>query len=533
MSAKRWWPWPRPTSTSEPVAQELAPAPEPAAPFVTQTSLYRFQFALENLFRPYLEQKNQVTLDGRVLSLDQICRESGLLGAWVALVDLQAQTQNKTVVTRWGRHGGLVDLLPLGWRSDQVDVEASLVALVAPWLEKSHVELGGVFLPVAEGAALGKLVGVPPSILNWKHPKEAEMVDLTTPGLLAQGKRLPESNEIDAIVANLTRQASWPASPSPPSPAPAAVPPAPASVPVNPRVVGRRYLWCRTGVPPVRGVELDLYEATVNRLEQGLDVIGWPHPDVWRGLRQEFPWALAACQEIEKLAELAHFVKQPGFRLPPLLLVGAPGNGKTRLAERLAEIAGVPRFGISGAGRNNGQVLVGVGRSWSNCQPGGLLQFIAKRGVANPVVVLDELDKASQQTQYGDLASALLPFLEPESAKAVTDDFLMGETDMSGVSWIATANDASVLPGPLLSRFKVIEVGHPSWDHLPVLCEGIRWDLARQFEVPVGNLPEFTPTDLARLRKQMGPTFSARQARLACEAVLAERARMGRLEMVR
>ena len=172
MSAKRWWPWPRPTSTSEPVAQELAPAPEPAAPFVTQTSLYRFQFALENLFRPYLEQKNRVTLDGRVLSLDQICRESGLLGAWVALVDLQAQTQNKTVVTRWGRHGGLVDLLPLGWRSDQVDVEASLVALVAPWLEKSHVELGGVFLPVAEGAALGKLVGVPPSILNWKHPLE-------------------------------------------------------------------------------------------------------------------------------------------------------------------------------------------------------------------------------------------------------------------------------------------------------------------------------------------------------------------------
>ena len=172
MSAKRWWPWPRPTSTSEPVAQELAPAPEPAAPFVTQTSLYRFQFALENLFRPYLEQKNRVTLDGRVLSLDQICRESGLLGAWVALVDLQAQTQNKMVVTRWGRHGGLVDLLPLGWRSDQVDVEASLVALVAPWLEKSHVELGGVFLPVAEGAALGKLVGVPPSILNWKHPLE-------------------------------------------------------------------------------------------------------------------------------------------------------------------------------------------------------------------------------------------------------------------------------------------------------------------------------------------------------------------------
>ena len=512
----------------------------PPAPLFTQTSRYRFQSILESVFQPYLARNNRVTLDGRVLALEHICRDSGLLGAWVALADLKAREDGRVLVTRWGKHGGLVDLLPLSWRSDLVDVDDLLVSLIAPWLEQDHIELGAVFMPVAEAAALGNIPGIAPCILGWRHPEGVEIIPLVKPATLPGASSSADMAELfcpagQRDVAECLVAEADEANEEPEMKDDLRVP-ASAVVQAHSersRVVGRRYLWCNTGVPPVRRSELDLYEATVKRLEQGLDVIGWPHPEVWRGLRQEFPWALAACQEIEKLAELAHFVKQPGFRLPPLLLVGAPGNGKTRLAERMAEIAGVPRFGISGAGRNNGQVLVGVGRSWSNCQPGGLLQFIAKRGVANPVVVLDEVDKASQQNQYGDLASALLPFLEPESAKAVTDDFLMGETDMSGVSWIATANDASVLPGPLLSRFKVIEVGHPSWDHLPVLCEGIRQDLARQFEVPVDNLPELTSTDLARLRKQMGPTFSARQARLACEALLAERARLGRLEMVR
>jgi len=109
----------------------------------------------------------------------------------------------------------------------------------------------------------------------------------------------------------------------------------------------------------------------------------------------------------------------------------------------------------------------------------------------------------------------------------------MAELDYSGLSWIATANDASILPAPLLSRFKVIEVGRPRAEHLPLLCESVREDLAAQYEVPVENLPKFRETDLARIKKGLGMSFSAREVRLACESLLAEKARQNRLGVVR
>ena len=121
----------------------------------------------------------------------------------------------------------------------------------------------------------------------------------------------------------------------------------------------------------------------------------------------------------------------------------------------------------------------------------------------------------------------------PTSARSINDDFLLAEVDFSCVSWVATANDTASIPGALLSRFKVIEMGKPRPDHLEVLCEGIRHDLAEQFDVPLENLPELSEADLARLKKKVGLTFSAREVRLGYESLLADRARASRFELVR
>lgn len=486
---------------------------------ITTTQVFTFSHSLEGLFRPYFGAGRVVRLDGHALSEEALWRETGVLGAWVALADLEAQKHGAGFVTRWSRLGGMVDLFPQSWEHGWVDVPALLCELVAPLLEQEEIELAGVFMPVVEAAGLGKLRGLDPCVLLWTHPP-----------MKKESKGSGWLEEVDDFSSPISILGLKEAAPRP-APAAYAIPPVSSRLPS--RLDGvRRDIVRQEGTPPLRENDVLLYNHVMAGLEGGLVCRPWPSPEVWRSLRSEFPWALEACGAIEILAELAHFVHQPFFRLPPLLLVGPPGCGKTRLAQRIAKLAGVPRLAMSGAGKNNGQALLGSERAWSSAQPSSLLQFMVKEQVANPVVVIDELDKAAQETKNGDLPSALLPFLEPESARGMNDDFLMAELDFSGLSWIATANDTSALSGPLLSRFKVIELGRPRAEHLPVLCEGIREDLAQAFEVPASNLPALSEADLARLKKKLGMSFSAREVRLAYENMLAERARQSRLGLM-
>ena len=147
-------------------------------------------------------------------------------------------------------------------------------------------------------------------------------------------------------------------------------------------------------------------------------------------------------------------------RIPPMLLDGAPGLGKTHFAFELAKVLGTTVRRISFDNAINSATLTGSDRRWSNSQHGILFDLVCLGQHANPIVILDEIDKANSQHMYDPLAP-LHTLLEPSTAKFVRDISVDFEFDASLVTWIATSNKRAKLPDSLRSRFREFQISPP------------------------------------------------------------------------
>ncbi|WP_226783015.1 AAA family ATPase [Oceaniglobus trochenteri] len=151
-----------------------------------------------------------------------------------------------------------------------------------------------------------------------------------------------------------------------------------------------------------------------------------------------------------------------GLALPPVILAGPPGSGKSHYARRMAELAGAPSRLIDVGGGSAGFRITGTEKGWGSAQAGIPVETILSTHVANPVMVVDEVDKAgTMQSTKGtstSLTTALLPLLDPGTARRFECPFHRLPFDMSRVIWIMTANNADHIPAPLRDRAQIFHL---------------------------------------------------------------------------
>jgi ATP-dependent Lon protease len=192
------------------------------------------------------------------------------------------------------------------------------------------------------------------------------------------------------------------------------------------------------------------------------------------------------------------------LKLPPLLLRGAPGTGKSFFAEELTRALGGVFESRDLSVMTEAFVLTGLDSSWRGAKPGLIFESLVTGQVANPVINLDEIDKCTISGTHNSPLSALHSLLEPGSASRFKDEFIPLSLNASHVNWILTANDGYI-PIPILSRVDEFDIRTPTSDECRTIAASVWSQVCRQV-LPLGHaFPLTLPAEILDSLSSMSP----------------------------
>jgi ATP-dependent Lon protease len=243
------------------------------------------------------------------------------------------------------------------------------------------------------------------------------------------------------------------------------------------------------------------------------------------GLAQELPNFAQVLADLRRQLALCLETDDP-LEIAPMLLLGEPGIGKTHFAKRLSQLLGTGYGFVPMSSLTAGWVLSGASSQWKNSRTGKVFDTLVDGDYANPVLVVDEIDKASGDSQYDPLG-ALYSLLEQDTARHFTDEFAEVPVDCSDIVWIATANEAARIPEPILNRMNVYEVDPPDADGARRIAESIYRDI-RSSHAWGRPFPDTLPPALHERLATMAP----REMRRALLGALGSAKLEGRTELL-
>jgi len=261
----------------------------------------------------------------------------------------------------------------------------------------------------------------------------------------------------------------------------------------------------KAGKGPSRKEERTLLERMLQ--SQGMVQLR-PLPEVFDAIMAEmdgrYPHFAAVTRFLRQRMMFAQAADAPVLNFGANVLLNGPaGVGKSSYLMLLSERLNTCFAPFSCAAASNGFDLIGLSAGWGSGRPGKLHDLLVEQGCPNPIILLDEVEKACQD-EKSSLAGTLFGLLEKNNAKAFTDEFVDVKMDASKINWFATSNDASRLDAAIADRFVVLEVQAPDCTQLKTMIPQIYRDLIEDHQLDKVFNPDLPDAIIVKLASANG-----------------------------